>query len=496
MAMMDESANGQRAMLALLLVTAAALAGVAVVLSGNMFGEGAAYVVVILSFVGGATLVAATRKEPLRFVFLALIAGLPIVNALVPPGRIGLNVFHVVTLLLTVGVLGRRAISSPANREPLFPSGSLAIVWVLSLPCVLLSQFPVVSAVDLIVLFAAYAFFLLCLSELRREGGFERLIVLFSVAAIVMAVGVLIDSVWHVNLSMRGTNLNRVTYSEGGVEIYRASGFFQDPQHCGAFFAVLTTFQIVLALRGRFTSPAVRALVWIAIPAGLAALFMTISRSAILSCLVISGVALFAFNAWTWHLKAAITAAFIVVATLLSQTSFNTWLGLLPETVQTRVQEIPQAFEGRVDVWFDTWDMFANHPTAGIGLGSFRGYLLQTRPGITNYYGIGIVAGVDYVPDQPESGWFKILYEGGVFGSAAVLFLLLDAIRRALKAIFAASEEGKTECIAALAGLVTLGVTFTTLFNVDDPRVGAMLALLLAVIWHRSLPPAPATRAA
>lgn len=494
--MMDESANGQRAMLTLLLVTAAAVAGVAVVWSGNAFGERAAYFIAVFGSIGAATLIAATRKEPLRFVFLALIVALPITNALVPPGRLGLNMFHVVTLFLLLGLLVQRATASPATREPLFPTRSLAIVWALMLPCALLSLFPLLSTLDLLVLFAAYAVFLLCLRELRRERGFERLVVLFAATSIVHSLGVLIDYLFRVNLSLRGTNLNRLTYSEDIVEIYRASGFFQDPQHCGAFFAVLITFLLVLAVRGRFTTPGVRAVVWLAIAASLAALFLTISRSAIISCLVISTVALFAFNAWSWHLKAAVASLVVVVATVFSQTSLDDWLGLLPQTVQSRIREIPQAFEGRVEVWFDTWDMFANHPTAGIGLGSFRSYLLQTRPGVTNYYDIGTGAGVDYIPDQPESGWFKILYEGGFFGSAAVLILLVEAVRRALKGAFGASTDGRTECIAALAALLTLAVTFTTLFNVDDPRVAALLAFLLAVIWSRSLPLARSKRAA
>lgn len=494
--MIDESANGQRAMLALLLVTTAAIAGVAVVWSGNMFGERAAYFIAMFGSIGAATLIAATRKEPLRFIFLASIVALPVSNALVPPGRLGLNMFNVITLVLTIGVLARYAFSQPANRQPLFPTRSLSIAWTLILPCVVLSQFPVVSTLSLILLFAGYAFFLLCLAELQRERGFERLVVLFSATSIILAIGVLIDYVWRANLSLRGTNLNRLTYTDDAVEIYRASGFFQDPQHGGAFFAVLITFLLVVAVRGRLVTPGVRAVVWVAIAAGFAALFMTISRSAIISCLVVSLVALFAFNAWTWHLKAAIASVFVVVVTFLSQTSFDTWLGLLPETVQTRIREIPEAFEDRLDIWLDTWDMFSNHPTAGIGLGSFRSYLLQTRPGVTNYYGIGTGAGVDYIPDQPESGFLKILYEGGVFGSAAALFLLVDAIRRALKGAFGASPEGRTECIAALAALLTLGVTFTTLFNIDDPRIVGLLAFLLAVIWSRSLPLARSARQA
>ncbi len=490
---MDASANGQRAMLTLLLVTTAAVAGIVIAWSGNTFGERAAYYVAFFGLIGAGTLVAATRKEPLRFVFLALIAASPIAAALVPPGRLGLTVFDVVMLVLTIALIGRWLVSSPANREPLFPTRSLAIAWTLCVPCVLLSRFPFVSALDFVLIFAQYAFFLLCLAELRRKGGLERLVILLSFAAIVMSFGVLIDSLWRVNLSLRGSNLNQLNYGTG-IEIYRAGGFFQDPQRCGAFFAVLVTFLLVLAIRGRFANAALRAFIWLAIVAGLTALLMTISRSAILSCVVVSALALFAFNAWSWPLKAAIAATFVLAATVVAQTSVSTWVGLLPDMLQNRILELPEALEGRVKIWFDTWDMFANHPATGIGLGSFRPYLLETRPGVTDYYGIGAVSGVEYIPDQPENGYLKILYEGGVVGSMAALLLAGDAVRRALKGTVGASADARTECIAALAALVTFGVTFMTLFTVGDPRIGALLAILLAVIWSRSLPHERSTR--
>ena len=486
--MRDASANGQRAMLAVLFVTTAAVAGIATVLSGNLFGDRAAYYIAFFGLIGAAILVAATRKEPLRFVFLALIAAFPIASALVPPGRLGLTVFDVVMLILAIALIGRSLVSSPAARQPLFPTRSLLIAWVLCIPCVVFSQFPADSALAFVLMFATYVFFLLCLDELRRERGFERLLALLCCVAIVFAIGTLIDYEWRVNLSLRGSGLNTLTYEEG-IEVFRAGGFFQDPQRCGTFFAVLITFLLVVAVRGRLKEPGLRALVWLTIAAGLAALFMTISRSAILSCLLMSAVALFAFNAWSWHLKAAIAATVIVLATVVSQTSFDTWVGLLPITAQTRLLQIPEGLETRVDIWFDTWDMFEKHPATGIGLGSFRPYLLQTRPGVTDYYGIGAASGVGYIPDQPESGWFKILYEGGVVGTLAALLVAGDAIRRALRGAAGAIADAKTECIAAFAALLTFAVTFTTLWTVGDPRIAGLLAFMFAVIWSRSWSP-------
>jgi O-antigen ligase len=146
-------------------------------------------------------------------------------------------------------------------------------------------------------------------------------------------------------------------------------------------------------------------------------------------------------------------------------------------------------FEIRRKIWFDTWNMFADHPLAGIGLGSFQPFLIETRQTVFNFYGIGAERGVAYVPDQPESGYFKILYEGGISGSIAALLVAGDALRRAALIIAGSDSksDARTEGIAALAALVTFGLTFVTLFTVGDPRIAAILAFLLAVIWHRSL---------
>jgi hypothetical protein len=74
-------------------------------------------------------------------------------------------------------------------------------------------------------------------------------------------------------------------------------------------------------------------------------------------------------------------------------------------------------------------------------------------------------------------------------GATALLLVVGDALRRgiAVAAGIGMDADARTECIAALAALTTFGVTFVTVFTVNDPRVGALLAFVLAVLWHRSM---------
>ncbi len=472
-----------------LVAAVSASAGLVTAIVGSLAGYRAIYYVAVFALIVTGTIVAVTRREPLRFVFLTLIACFPVAAAEVPPGRIGLTIFDVVVIALTIGLVGKKMLAPSTASEPLFPTKSLLIAWLISIPCVVFSQFPPLSLLIFIMNFAVYVFFLFALYELGREGGFERLVLLLSIVLLFMAAGLFVDHVLHVNLSLRGSNLNQLSYV-AGMEVWRAGGFFQDPQKAGAFLACMITFLLLLSIRGRFRDMKMRFVVWAAIMFGLAALATTISRSAILACLSVSGLALFAFNKWNAAAKLVIAGGMASIAVLAALTPMETWLNVVPAAVAERFLESRTGFEDRLFIWFDTWNIFVDHPVAGIGLGSFQPYLVETRPTVFNYYGLGEAEGVVYIPDQPESGYLKILYEGGIAGSLAALLVAGDALRRAITVVVAGSNvnpDVRTEGIAALAGLMTFAVTFVTLFTVSDGRIAGILAFFLAVIWHRSL---------
>jgi O-antigen ligase len=164
-------------------------------------------------------------------------------------------------------------------------------------------------------------------------------------------------------------------------------------------------------------------------------------------------------------------------------------MAVLPGSFATRLGSVHEELMIRVGIWMDTWDMFANHPLTGIGFGGFQQYLLDTRPMVTNYYGIGVAEGVPYIPAQPESGYFKILYEGGIMASLAALVLIGATVRRGIASVASrhVGADERSQVIAALAGLATFAITFSTLFNTSDPRMLALFAILLAVAWQPSV---------
>lgn len=471
-----------------LVVGAALFVGCVTALAGSMAGMRAVYLLAVPGMVAVGAVFALTRPEPLRFVFLALVAGLPFLGIVLPPGRLGYTVFDATTVVLMAGLLLHMAFARRGTVAPLFPARSLVVVWLLLLPCVALARYPGLAAETLLLMFAAYVVFWLTLDELRRPSGFERIAALLAMAVLVVAAGITIDHTFHMSLSFGGGNLNQLTIMPDGSVLWRAGGFFQDPQKAAGFLAALLAFMLVLLVRGRFRARWLRLLVTSAVLAGTAALFLTVSRAAILSFAFVSTVALVATNRWPGALKVTVFLAFaLLVASMV--TAPELWMAALPSSIAARFGDSHEELMIRIGIWLDTWDMFARHPFTGIGFGGFEQYLLDTRPGVTNYYGIGEAEGVPYIPTQPESGYFKILYEGGIVGSLAALVFIGATLARSVSTITSreAGINERTQVIAALAGMLAFAISFATLFNTADPRVLAMLLILLAVAWQPSL---------
>lgn len=461
------------------------VSSVAIVALGGAATDRESYYLAMLGLLSAGAIVTLTRREPLRFAFLALIVALPLANALVPPGRLGITVFEVASCMLALGAIGSK-IFAQGGGAPLLPLRSLLASWSLLLVCDAFSQDVLMSVRASVAIVGLQGFLLFACAELRRASGFERLVALLCCATQLIALGLFVDHWTHINLGLRGTNPNQLTFV-GGLAVWRAGGFFQDPQRAGAYLSAVLSFLLVLAARNRLHGRALRALVWFTILAGTAGLFMTVSRGAIAAFAFVSTTALVAFNRWSAGVKIALLASATVAALVLALVPTRSLNELLPAALTERFKYSAEELGIRQMIWLDTADMFTDHPVTGVGPGAFRSYLVMTRPGKTMYYGIGSAA-EEYIPDQPENGYLKILYETGIVGSLSLLLLIGDALGRAIRGIRSHGKESdaRTEVIAALCGLCTLAVTFFTLFTFSDPRVAAVFAFFLAILVHHS----------
>lgn len=466
----------------------AAFLGLFVALFCYVAGYAAIYYLTALLLIILLPLIVVSRENPARFAFLLVVLGLPAVAYIVPPGRLGVSVFDYSMIFVALAEMWRRAMRRKGDHTPLFPSSEWRWVFFLMLPVVALAQARGVSAWTFIEISLIYVFFLATLRELETNEGTERLFLLLALSTIVLALGTLVERVTHINLSMSSANLNQVSYA-GGMFIHRAGGFFQDPQKAAQFFSCAALLLFSIAIGRPFSSARIRLIVILAALAAISGLFLTASRAALLAAIVVFPAAiLFATRSGAAAKLVSISfVSLIVLTAMLIPTA--TLIDMLPKEIASRLPNVEESMHVRMKLWFDTWDMFADHPLSGVGLGGFKAYLIAKNPGLHNYMGMGSPLGGGYIPDQPESGYFKILYESGIIGSLAATLLLLATLHRAARVILspAAPQAWKAEVVGAMAALLVFAMTFATLFTLSDEKNVVILVLPLAVIWARSL---------
>ena len=441
-----------------------------------------------------ASTLVVTGKDFRRHIFLFLILILPYSAWVVPSGKLEVSIFDVAMLTMAILTLKPYRVESPAEPIAIFPYKVFILAFLLVLPSVIFSHFVIHSTRVLVENFCLYLFFIYTCVEVRRAGGMLRIAKLVFLATILLSLGIFLELA-GVNVGYQAKNLNTM-----GVD-QRASGFFQDPQKAAQFLACASSFIFVLVLRNYCSGePLAKLMAWTALLLGSFALLATGSRSSFISAITLSSIALLLLNRWPWILKGLLIVGVITLIIFLGEHQEEIANAVLPPSLASRLLNSNSDLSGRMVIWFDTWDMFELNPIQGIGLGSFYDYLKETRPWTRNFYGIAGNTGAEYIPDQPENGYLKILYESGLLGSVAAVMIVLVTIFKAFNAMRFNNDKIRSEMAAALVGLFVFSGSFLTLFTLADPRNAIIMLLMFGIIWGRSTiassnatnPPSPA----
>ena len=127
------------------------------------------------------------------------------------------------------------------------------------------------------------------------------------------------------------------------------------------------------------------------------------------------------------------------------------WLGELPSLASTF-----SLSPGRLEGWMVAWQMFLDHPVAGIGLGGFMEQYMRYLPA-----GVG---GTWPRPQYAHNCYLQLLAEGGVIGLGAFLLMvgwvLVLAVRR-LKDAQSASRSPLSGLLVSLIAFL-VGIIFDT----------------------------------
>jgi O-antigen ligase len=144
-------------------------------------------------------------------------------------------------------------------------------------------------------------------------------------------------------------------------------------------------------------------------------------------------------------------------------------LGTVGEELGARNEEAATRWNTRrVDIWRATWEMFKDHPVAGVGLGGYWAAIPQYHD-----------ASGEYVPQQAHNDYLELLASGGLVGACIFLFFVFIFLRRARETLRGDDAFRRATALGALAGL--FGVAVHSLFDFGL-HMTANAALFVALI--------------
>ncbi len=421
-----------------------------------------------------------TRSDQLGSLLLISIALIPVLGFKVPPARIGITGLDVVTLTVTLLIIYRRYLKQ--ELIDLFPSTLLILPICMIIPSVIFSIEPITSFLCFIRIIAFYFLLVALLHYFQDKSWRNRFFEALVFSLFLTSASVILERLTGINLSL-GYHPGKITES-GMIIIRRYSGFFQDPQKAAQFMACTAAYVVVLVCRGIIHERKQILFSWITLTISVIAILITATRASILAGLpLIIGTAVF-FNRFRPIYKLIFTC--VVVATMIALICFisprRTIDYLLPQSARARLEHRRQAFLGRLQIWQKTWHIFKEKPITGIGLGNYQEYLMRENPTLRSLHRLG-----GYVPNMPESGYLKILYEGGILGALGCLFLIGGIVYSGFKIVTTKStQRGRVLVWSTLFGLAVFMATFLTVFTISDPRNAILPLLLFLPILHLS----------
>lgn len=413
------------------------------------------------------------QKDKFEFLFVSSILLLPFFGIIIPPKRLEISLLDVMAVLMLLSLLPKLL-----QRRRSAASSHLWVPWIpvaFFLPALTTSIMPLHSLGIFIHLIGFYLFFIISSEYLQKTDFLDRWHGLLAVSLILCAVFVFLEKATGVSFAFARENLNKFSYV-GAVEIRRYAGLFQDPQKAGQFLAAFSVYFMVLWSRKIFVKTWLRRTVLMAIILSLGALLLTVSRLAIASGFLVAGAAILFLNKFRSFGKTALGFA-VLLCVVISFAFLSTNVArVMPGAVRARFSTATEAQEGRLQTWESSWHIFQENPITGIGPGNYQEYLMREDPKLRRRNEQG-----GYVPQQPENGYLKLLYEGGVTGVFGCLYLLGIFVKLILTLLRQGGVRRSVAWGAAGAMSVFL-LTFTTQFTIADDRNALIPVIFLALL--------------
>lgn len=409
------------------------------------------------------------HRDPLSFEFSTILIALPVLGIIMPPVRFQISLFDFLSLVIFLMLVAKKM--QTGRRIELFPVRYVWLPILLFIPSVVTAIAPFNSVIEMARFLGTYAVFVIGYYYLQQPGWLDRFHRLLALSLLVVSFFVVLQKVTGINLMIYQ---ERGVVAAGDFMIKQGSGLFQDPQKAGQFIAVFMSYFTILWSRKSLTGKWLNNIALLAIIMSIPALLLTVSRLAMASGFGVAFFGFFFLNKSNLYGRLIVSSLLVVLVVAFLGFGSQIIEKAMPREVVKRFELTKSSAEGRYIVWQDSWIIFTEYPITGIGIGNYQEYWLRKNPALRRYENVG-----DLIPNQPESGYLKVLYEGGLVGLLAGLYFVMGIVRNSVRTLRSGkTEETKSIAWAVLGGMIAFLVTYTTLFTSSDPR-NALIPLLL-----------------
>jgi O-antigen ligase len=201
-------------------------------------------------------------------------------------------------------------------------------------------------------------------------------------------------------------------------------------------------------------------------------LLFSASRMGIVSLLLSFSLISFLFRNPEKGKRFSKTAVLIFGLALL----WAAWIGL--DAVISRFFSVAESFEGRWEIWVNTFQIFKDFPLFGSGLGTF----IQVFPMYRSFHILGLVT-------HSENDFLQLLSETGILGAGLLAALFFYLLFKAFSGIRALSRREPARYIG-LGGLVgILALMFHSLVerNIQVPANAFLYTFIMALVLRTSI---------
>lgn len=383
-------------------------------------------------------------KNSNKWYLLILALGYPLIDLLIPPGRLGIKPFDIISFIFLIKNFNK--IKFVKNNLVLYVILFALLLFIGSV----LSKYLLFSLFNsfLFILYFACLFNIIFLTYRDEIEVLNKTIHIVIIWNAIFIIGQLI----YGNIFTLHSTINpNMTFADE----MRLSGVFQDPQKFGQF-SVMTFFILIYLNSIKYKT---KNIIFIII----SIIFLIISASK--GPFIGLSVSLIYICLRNFNLK----YIFIIIVTISSFYIFRPEIENL--TIVKRFDTINESAEFRLGIWNKSFDIYKEYPILGIGLKNYQSY---AKENLSDQYWDTESGPIYY--DNPESGVLLLLVEIGTLGVFSILLGLFYLIKNSFK--YSKVEYLEAAIISWVIGMVSV-------YSLSDKKIGFIILTIISLLYMR-----------